>query len=295
MIEVREADYFIAVAEELHFGRAAARLQMSQPPLSQAIRQLERKLGVELLHRTTRAVRLTSAGAAFLRDCRELVGAARAAETTARRAADGQAGELRIGAVTSAFTDLLPRLLARHHAAYPRVTTTVDEIDSHEAASSLHLRRHDVVLGRLLRAPAHLRQIVVHRDEFVLVTPDSWPTPPDNAAASDLPWVWIPRAISPDYHDQVVACCQAAGFTPQERHTARSITSQLAMVGAGLGVALAPTRTAHTVPHTDRLRYHPIATPAAAVTELAAAYRDDDDPLVANFVDMAGIRLGSSF
>jgi Bacterial regulatory helix-turn-helix protein, lysR family len=96
------------VAEELHFGRAAERLRMSQPPLSQAIRQLERKVGVELLHRTTRTVVLTSAGRAFLDRARLLVGASRAAQLTARRAGDGLAGELRIGAVASAFDEPLP-------------------------------------------------------------------------------------------------------------------------------------------------------------------------------------------
>ena len=224
---------------------------MSQPPLSQAIRQPRSKPGVELLHCTTRAVRLTSAGTAFLRDCRELVAASRAAEHHRRRAADELAGELRIGAVTSAFTDLLP---APARAASRRVPTGDHDRRRDRqprgggvAASAPPRRRTRTTVARA-GEPAADRDSPT-RDEFVLVTPGSWPTPPDLAAASDLPWVWIPRAISPDYHDQVVACCQAAGFAPHERHTARSITSQLVMVGAGLGIALAPSRIAHTVAH----------------------------------------------
>jgi hypothetical protein len=108
MIEIREARYFIAVAEELHFGRAAERLHMSQPPLSQVVKALEHRLGVLLLNRTTRQVTLTPAGTVFLDRCRELVATAQAADSAARAAADGQTGQLSIGAVTSAFTAAHP-------------------------------------------------------------------------------------------------------------------------------------------------------------------------------------------
>ena len=101
MVEVREAPLIIAVAEELNFGRAAERLHMSQPPLSAAVKALEKPLGVLLLHRTTRHVGLTSAGSVFLGHCRTVVAAAEAADSAARHAADGQAGEIRIGAVTT--------------------------------------------------------------------------------------------------------------------------------------------------------------------------------------------------
>ncbi len=112
MIEVREARYFIAVAEELHFGRAAERLHMSQPPLSQTIKALEQRSSTELLTRTTRAVALTAAGEILLEQCRRLVNLAEEAETATRDAATGQIGRLRIGAVTSAFFDPLPVMLA---------------------------------------------------------------------------------------------------------------------------------------------------------------------------------------
>ena len=112
MLEVRQARFFIAVAEELHFGRAAERLHMSQPPLSQAILQLERHLGTDLLHRTSRRVQLTETGRLFLEECRALVRASERAEAVAALASSGMVGTLRIGAVTSAFNDPLPRILS---------------------------------------------------------------------------------------------------------------------------------------------------------------------------------------
>ena len=157
MIEVREAEYFVAVAEELHFGRAAERLQMSQPPLSQAIRQLERKVGVVLLHRTTRSMTLTSAGRAFLDEARVLIGASRSAQLTARRAGAGLAGELRVGAVASAFEDPLPRVVAEYRRRYPDVQFTLEEVDTHEAPDVLLTFRLDVVIARLAATPPGLR------------------------------------------------------------------------------------------------------------------------------------------
>jgi DNA-binding transcriptional LysR family regulator len=120
MIEVREARYFLAVAEELHFGRAAARLHMSQPPLSQVIKSLEQRMGARLLNRTTRAVSLTTAGEVFLGHCRRLVNLAEEAESATRDAASGQIGQLRIGAVTSAFFDPLPTMLAAFRLDFRR-------------------------------------------------------------------------------------------------------------------------------------------------------------------------------
>lgn len=175
MIEVREAEYFVAVAEELHFGRAAERLQMSQPPLSQAIRQLERKVGVVLLHRTTRSVTLTSAGRAFLDEARLLIGASRSAQLTARRAGAGLAGELRVGAVASAFEDPLPRVVAEYRQRHPDIQLTLEEIDTHEAPGVLLTFRLDVVIARLAATPPGLRQLSLKRDRFVLVSPRSWP------------------------------------------------------------------------------------------------------------------------
>ncbi|WP_347352038.1 LysR substrate-binding domain-containing protein [Intrasporangium sp.] len=259
MLEVREARYFVAVAEELHFGRAAERLHMSQPPLSQAIKALERRLGTQLLARTTRAVALTAAGEVFLRHCRGLVNAADEAEAAARQAAEGQLGLLRIGAVTSAFFDPLPGMLRAFRSTHPRVELVLQELDTRDALQALTERAIDVALVRLLAQPPGFRRRILVTEEFVLAAPRAWrlgEPPMDLASTADLPWIWLPRRVSPDYHDKVVQCCRDNGFAPAVSNTARSIVSQLAMVSCGIGVALVPeSAAAHPHPPDGQVQF----------------------------------------
>ena len=296
MIEVREARYFVAVAELRSYRRAAEQLHMSQPPLSQAIKALEGRLGVTLLHRTTRAVTLTPAGAVFLDACRALIGAAEAADAAARQAADGQAGALRIGAVTSAFSDLLPRALETFRRTHPRVDIRAEEVDTHVAVEAVRRRELDVALVRQLATPSDCQRLTLRREPFLLAVPASWTTsidePTDLASTAELPWIWLPRSISPDYHDQVVACCRAAGFAPDARHIARSITSQLAMVACGLGVALVPESTTCTPVGTGitGVRFRQLERSAAI--DLAAVWRRRTSPLVEDFVASAQAAIG---
>ncbi len=296
MIEVREARYFIAVAEELHFGRAAGRLHMSQPPLSQAIKALESRLGVPLLHRTTRAVTLTPAGAVFLDACRALIGAAEAADAAARQAADGQAGALRIGAVTSVFSDLLPQTLEIFRRTHPRIDIRAEEVDTHVAVEAVRRRELDVALVRQLATPPECQRLTLRRELFVLAVPASWATgidePTDLASTVELPWIWLPRSISPDYHDQVVACCRAADFAPDARHTARSITSQLAMVACGLGVALVPESATHSSTGTGGEGVRFLRLGQSTAIDLAVVWRRGPSPLVDGFIHSARAAIG---
>ena len=290
MVDVREARYFVAVAEELHFGRAAARLHMSQPPLSQVVKALEIRLGVELLARSTREVRLTPAGAVFLDRCRTVIAASQAADAAARRAAMGQVGELRISAVTSAFADPLPAILADFQDSHPDVDIRLGEVDTHVAIQALRRGETDIALVRQLATPPGCQRTTLRRENFVLAVPRVWAERADQAwtlqSVADLPWIWLPRAISPDYHDQVVACCRAAGFSPQARHTARSITSQLAMVASGLGVALVPeSATGHG--HDGHPATHVVTLDRPTTIELAGVWRRDDNVLVDAFLASA--------
>lgn len=287
MVEVREARYFIAVAEELHFGRAALRLHMSQPPLSQAIKSIETRLGVSLLQRSTREVRLTPAGSVFLGRCRAIVAAAADAEEAVRQAASGQLGDLRIGAVTSAFIDPLPTILRVFAETHPRVEVHLEETDTHTAVQALLEHQLDIALVRQLATPPNLDRERLRRERFVLAIPAAWAPAKQRwnlRAAADLPWVWLPREISPDYHDMVVACCRAAGFSPLARHTARSITSQLTMVASGLGVALVPGSAGHRGgdKHTTFIEIE-----KAAMIELAAVWRRGATAIIDGFLASA--------
>jgi DNA-binding transcriptional LysR family regulator len=291
MIEVRQARYFLAVAEELHFGRAANRLNMSQPPLSQAIRQLERELGVRLLERTSRSVTLTDTGRVFADECRRLIGAARRAEDIAAQAEAGLYGTLRIGAVTLAFAETLPRIIARFRASRPGVRLNVEEIDTPKGRDGLLNHEIDVAIIRLGEPVRHLRTRPLRRDQLVIATPSDYPRVPDSTDAIDLstlrdePWVWLRRDVSPDYHDQLLTACREAGFTPDAHCHANSITTQLAMVASGLGITLVPN-AAIRFGQPD-IRHRPLLNPFELV-ELSLVSRDTTrEPLVDHFIECA--------
>lgn len=287
MVEVRQARYFIAVAEELNFSRAADRLNMSQPPLSQAILQLERQLGTALLNRSSRSVSLTEAGQLFLEQCRLLVGASERAREVAALANGGMTGTLRIGAVTSAFSETLPQILQRFRASRPLVELQVQEIDSHHGRDALERRELDVAVIRQTATGRRLRSVPLRRDHFVVAVPEDHrfaqgEGPVSLAEFRDEPWVWLPRHISPDYHDELVAACRQAGFSPEARHYANSINSQLAMVRCGLGVTLAPESSVRQ--QSKGLVWRELRRRVDLV-ELSVVVRSGDhEPLVQHFI-----------
>jgi DNA-binding transcriptional LysR family regulator len=291
MIEVREARYFLAVAQTLHFSRAAELLGMSQPPLSQAILQLERRLGVRLLDRTNRTVELTETGRAFAAECRTIVAAAQQAQEVATQAEAGLAGTLRIGVVTSALGEPLLSTIAAFQRDRPRVQTRVMEVDTPTGQEGLLQRDIDIAVIRPSVPARRLRTQPWRRDSFVIALPPGHPAaettgPVDLAHFAQEPWVWLRRDASPDYHDQLMATCHNAGFTPDVRHIANSIATQLTMVARGLGVTMAPSTavrsalrpTATCRPLTNR----------ADLVELSLVTRDSPhEPLVKEFLRIA--------
>ena len=290
MIEVRQARYFLAVAETLHFGRAAEQLTMSQPPLSQAILQLERQLDVTLFDRSGRQVTLTETGRAFAAECRKLLAAAQHAQEVATQAEAGLVGTLRIGVVTSALSEPLLSTLAAFRHARPRVDLQITEVDTASGQHALLQHEIDVAVIRPSTPVRGLRIQPWRRDEFVIALPPGHPLARDLSPVhltrfADEPWVWLRREASPDYHDQLMATCRRAGFSPGIRHLANSIFTQLAMATSGLGVTLVPNVSVRqiqpTVPHrrlTDR----------ADIVELSLVSRDGpQEPLAERFLSIA--------
>ena len=291
MIEVRQARYFLAVAETLHFGRAAEQLAMPQPPLSQAIRQLERDLGVTLLDRSGRSVALTETGRTFATECRKIVAAAQYAQEAAAQAEAGMAGLLRLGVVTSALNEPLLGTLAVFRGARRNVELQITEVDTGWAQEAL--LRHEIDIA-VIRPPAPVRGLRIQPwryDQFILALPPGHPLatgtadPVPLAILADEPWVWLRREASPDYHDQLMATCRAAGFNPDIRHLANSIFTQLAMASAGLGVTLVPNATMQQVQLSAV--YRPL-TDRADIVELALVTRAGaHEPLTEYFLRTA--------
>jgi DNA-binding transcriptional LysR family regulator len=287
VIDIRLARYFIAVAEELHFGRAAERLQMSQPPLSQAIAQLERQLGVTLLNRSTRSVTLTHVGQVCLEHCRRLVRSGEQAVSATQSAAHGDLGLLQIGAVASAFVRVLPRVFETFRTRHPLVDVQAQEIDSHEAGDLLLTRVLDVAVVRQQGGPPGCVTTPLLRDQLVAALPTTpgAAQPLNLAGLADSPWVWITRELSPDYHDQIVTACRSAGFSPQAKHFARSIATQLAMIGCGLGVGLVPSSLAGD--EVAGVQFRPLHR-TAVLEDLSLMHRREIEPLVTGFLAAAG-------
>jgi len=286
-VEVRQARYFIAVAEELHFGRAAQRLHMSQPPLSQAILALERELGVQLLHRSSRQVGLTKAGEVLLQHARQLVRDAERARAAVHRTRDGYRGRLVIGAVASAFTDILPTTLSRYRALHPDVRLRLIEVDTEAGARAVENRDIDVAVVRRATAGPGCRAVPLRQDHFVAVLALDHPhaaeatgQPLDLRELAAEPWVWIPRDIAPGYHDEVVTACRRAGFSPDARHQANSIATQLAMVSIGIGVAIAPSLVTG---RRNDVASRPLRDPAPLIT-LSLLVQEEADPVVEHFL-----------
>jgi DNA-binding transcriptional LysR family regulator len=243
-VDLRQLKYFVTVAEELSFVRAAQRLHMSQPPLSQHIKALEEELGVELLFRNKREVRLTDAGRVFLAESRDLLARAQAVTHRTRQAAGGEQAELRVGMATSALFHVLPRLLERLAEQLPGVRISVTDMNSEEQVRSLGVDKLD--LG-FIHARADLRglqQLRVVTDTFALVLPAGHPM----AARADLalsdvqsePMVAFSREHAPALFDALIASCQHEGFSPRIAHIARHPASLLQMVRLGLGVSIVP-------------------------------------------------------
>jgi DNA-binding transcriptional LysR family regulator len=240
---VRRLGHFLAVAEEGHFGRAAARLGISQPPLTAQIQALERELGVQLLERTGKGARPTREGEALLPLARRMAEEAGQIESLARELRAGRHAPVALACVTSALFDYLPPLVRALQSARPSSAINVREMDTADAVEALRRGEVDLALLRLERDRAPIRLRSLGRDVLAAALPLEHPlaqsaAPLPLAALADEPMLVLPRGISPAYSDAMVAACREAGFTPRAVREVGSAMAQLGFVAAGLGVAL---------------------------------------------------------
>ncbi|HEX8983935.1 MAG TPA: LysR family transcriptional regulator [Bryobacteraceae bacterium] len=273
MVELRLYRYFTAVAEALHFGRAAEALGIAQPPLSQQIRLLERQLGTELLLRTKRRVELTETGRVFLEQARQVLQAAAQAEDAARRAARGEVGRLAIGMVSSAtYEDLIPAAVLRFRERFPEVALELQERTTNEQVELLH--RGTIQIG-FVRPPVQDASItleVVKREPLVIALPSAHRLAKQaKVAVADLAaeaWILLPPELGLGFYDLVLGVCLRAGFTPRTSHAAAQIHTMISLVAAGLGVTIVPASVRNLrrpgVVYRETLEEAPMAETAAA-------------------------------
>lgn len=246
-MELRHLRYFIAVAETLHFGRAAEALGISQPPLSQQIQALELELGARLFERTNRRVALSEAGRLFLDEARQVLAQADKAADVARRAQLGELGELKIGFTSSApFNASLSTAIHRFRQGYPDVHLHLREMSSQAVADALLETRLDVGLIRPLPLADALHAVELSREPLVAVIHASHPlaSAPGAgvalAALAEEPFVFFPRSYGSGLYAQLLALARAAGFSPHFAQEASEAMTIIGLVSAGLGVSVLP-------------------------------------------------------
>jgi len=251
MIETRLLRQFVAVAETLHFNRAAERLHMAQPPLSQAIRRLEGEIGATLFERTNRSVALTPAGAAFLESARRILDALEEGVAHTRRVAQGMDGHLTLTFINIAPYASLLRALRDFRSTHPAVAFTLQEATTHEQVQALEAGRADIGFMRTPGATTpSLRFETLLREPIHAALPATHPLAGNAVVAlsalKDEPFVASPRRLGQGFHDQLIQLCQSAGFVPRVAQEARQLQTVVALVAAGFGVALLPASLAQT-------------------------------------------------
>lgn len=244
MTELIQLRCFVALAEELHFGRAAARLNMTQPPLSRQLQQLEHGVGVRLVERSSRFVGLTPAGKAFLVDAREILRAVDEVLLTARRLAKGESGVLTLGFIPAASYNVLPRLVSFIAAELPHVQLVLKEMVTADQVDALATDRIDAGVLRMPIDRRGMECVSISREPFVVAVPAGRPLAEGRTlAAKDLDrqkLVMYAPVESRYHHELVSSAFQTAGIAPVFVQYAREIHTMLALVGAGVGVALVP-------------------------------------------------------
>ena len=285
MVELRQMRYFVAVAEELHFGRAAERVGIAQPPLSQQIQRLEAELGVQLFIRNRRRVQLSEPGRVFLDEARAALRQAERAVDAVQRAARGEAGRLRVGFVGSATFAVMPPILRRFREHFPAVDLTLSELSTTQQVEALREQRIDIGFVRPPLVADDLALEIIAREPLVAVVPsDHRLAGGGTIRLADLagePFVLFPHSFGPGLHAQIVGVCQRAGFNPRIVQEAVALPTIVSLVSVGIGVSLLPASIQH-LPWAG-VSYHPLAGDSPQA-ELALAWRlDDESPVVRAF------------
>jgi DNA-binding transcriptional LysR family regulator len=289
MIELRHLLYAVTVAEESHITRAAQRLGIQQPPLSQQIRALEEMIGAPLFRRLPRGVELTAAGRSFIEKARTILADVDMAVEAARRSARGEEGNLAIGFISSAaFHPFVSSAVRALRTSSPNVTLTLEEGNSTELAAHLLENRLDAafIRSRIEGVPGLVTELI-HDEEMVVALPDDHrlcghkarrgrdpETPIRLSALSEETFILYRRPSSPGLYDTIIAACHASGFSPKVGQEAPKLVSTLSLVAAGLGISIIPESMARL--DTRGITYLRLDKATQPRASLFLGYRDQE-------------------
>jgi DNA-binding transcriptional LysR family regulator len=253
MISSRALAQFIVLAEELHFGKAADRLHISQPPLSQAIMRLEQTVGVELLLRDSRSVSLTDAGRVFLVEARRLLEQHELAIAHTRQACIGMTGRISLGFVGSVSYGLLPELLSMFRRKYPDIAFDLRELPSSEQLTAFRAQQIEIGIVRLpLSNASDLEMKVIKRERMIAVLPLGHPLAKKRIielrSLANETFMMFPPHLVLSLHAKTMMACHAAGFSPRTGLEAWQMSTMVSLIAAQMGIALLPAQVKH-IPH----------------------------------------------
>jgi DNA-binding transcriptional LysR family regulator len=288
-VDLRHLRYFVTVAEELHFSRAARKLNISQPPLSRQIRELEEEIGVELLRRSKRRVELTAAGQSFLDRARMVLRDSSELGEVARRAEQGETGQVSVGFIHTAGYRLLPAVIREFRDANPAVEVTLQQQGSLAQIAELERGRIDIGFTWSSMVGKRMASVCLLREPFIVAVPRLHPAAGKRnlslAAFAREPFVSYPQRRSPYLRDAVFKLCASAGFVPEVRHETDSVHTVLGLVAAGCGIGLVPA-SAMEIQTREVSFCHPKEKEPKA--EISIQWRrDDTNPVVSRFVTTA--------
>ncbi len=292
MADLRLLQQFVAVAEELSFRRAAERLRMSQPPLSQAIQRLEYELGATLFNRTRRRVELTHPGRVLLDHAHRVLSQMDQAMAAAKGAGRGMIGRLAIGFVPSSTYELLPAILRAFRARHPAVDLHLEELPTVEQTDALLQRRIDVALNRPPTFFAKgIAQETIVRERLIAALPvEHRLAKQAKIALKELraePFILIPPRFGTGYHTRVLDACQQAGFVPRVVQGPQHMHAVVGLVAAGMGVALGPASLLNLKPKGCVYKELKDRSPLLAIDLGMAWHADDTAPTLHAFLDSA--------
>lgn len=287
-MELRHLRYFLAVAETLNFRRAAEKVRIAQSPLSQQIKSLENELGFELFTRTRRRVQLTHAGKVFAEEARHLLTKAREATARAKKAADGEAGRLTIGYLTSMTNDTFSKILFEFQTECPEVELVINDLIPLPILDGVRERRLDVGLMRFPTADTELATEQIWKEPLVVALPKGhWlekQTIIQPRHLKDEAFVMVPEYGSGGLNDAIRAICLTGGFSPKVRAEANQLQAAIWSVHVGLGIAIVPQTLRHL--HRDNVQYRELSQSPLLPASLIW-HRENNSPVLERFREIA--------